>query len=84
MYGPVFSNFFFSETAWPINAKFHVEPFWEWMKKVNKNGSGHMTQMAAMLIYGKTLKKISSLEPEVLLFSNLACSIGDSSSSKFV
>ena len=29
-------------------------------------GPGHMTKMAAMPIYGKNLKKSSSLEPEVL------------------
>ena len=52
---PLFSNLFFSETAWPINAKFHVEPFWEGDTKVYINGPGHMTKMAAMLIYGKNL-----------------------------
>ena len=54
MYITIFSNLFFSETAWPINAK-HVEPFWEGDTKVYINGPGHMTKMAAMLIYGKNL-----------------------------
>ena len=57
-----FSNVFSSETAWPIKAKFHVEPPWEGGKKVYINGPGHMTKMAAMPIYGKNLKKSSSPE----------------------
>ena len=31
--------------------------------EINTNELGHMTNMAAMPIYGKNLKKISSLEP---------------------
>ena len=61
-----FSNIFSSETAWPIKAKFYVEPPWEGGTKVCINGQGHMTKMAAMPIYGKNLKKSSSPEPEVL------------------
>ena len=63
---PLFSNIFFSETAWSINAKFHVKPPLEVGTKVYINGTGHMTKMAAMPIYGKNLEKISSPEPEVL------------------
>ena len=52
-------NIFSSETALPIKliikAKFYVEPPWEGGTKVCINGSGHMTKMAAMLIYGKNL-----------------------------
>ena len=55
---PPFSNVFSSETAWPIKAKFYVEPPWEEGTKVYVNGQGHMTKMAAMPIYGKNLKKI--------------------------
>ena len=62
---PPFSNVFSSETAWPIKAKFYVEPPWEGGMKIYINGPGHMTKMAAMPIYGKNLKK-SSPEPEVL------------------
>ena len=62
----LFSNVFSSETAWPIKAKFYVEPPWEGGTKVYINGQGHMTKMAAMPIYGKNLKKSSSPEPEVL------------------
>ena len=51
---PPFSNVF-SETAWPITAKFYVEPPWEGGTKVFINGPGHMTKMAAMSIYGKNL-----------------------------
>ena len=53
-----FSNIFSSETAWPIKAKFYVEPPWEGGTKVYINGPGHMTKMAAMPIYGKTPSKI--------------------------
>ena len=62
------SNVFSSETVWPIEAKFYVEPPWEEGTKVYINGPGHMTKMAAMpiYIYGKNLKKSSSPEPEVL------------------
>ena len=56
----------FSETAWPIKAKFYVEPPWELGEKVDINGTGHMTKMAAMLIYGKTLQKSSPSELIVL------------------
>ena len=72
-----FSNIFFSETAWPIKAKFYVEPPWEGGTKVYINGPGHMNKMAALPIYGKNLKKSSSPEPAG--FSrNLVCSIWDS------
>ena len=55
---PLFSNVF-SETAWPIKAKFYVEPLWERGTKVYINGHGHMTKMAAMLIQMvKTLKSV--------------------------
>ena len=71
------SNIFSSETAWPIKAKFYVEPPWEGGTKVCINGPGHMTKMAAMPIYGKNLKK-SSPEPAGRFPRNLVCSIGDS------
>ena len=58
-----FSNFFSLETARPIKAKFHVEPTWDEGTNDCSNGSGHMTSMAAMPIYGIHLKKSSSLEP---------------------
>ena len=54
-----FSNVFSSETAWPIKAKFFVEPHWEGGTKDYINGPGHMTKMAATPIYGKNPSKIS-------------------------
>ena len=61
-----FQTSFPLKTAWPIKAKFYVEPPWEGGTKVCINGPGHMTKMAAMPIYGKNLKKSSTPEPEVL------------------
>ena len=51
-----------SKIASPIKAKFYVEPPWEVGKKVHINGTGHMTKMAAMLIYGKNFQKSSPTE----------------------
>ena len=48
-----FSNFFFLETAWPIKAKFYVEPPWDGRMKVYSTGLSHMAKMAAMPIHGK-------------------------------
>ena len=53
-----FSNVFSSETAWPIKAKFYVEPLWEGGTKVYINGPGRMTKVAATPIYGKNPSKI--------------------------
>ena len=63
---PLLSNIFFSETAWPIKAKFYVEPPWEVGKKAYINGTGHMIKMAAMRIYGKNFQKSSPTELIVL------------------
>ena len=60
------SNFFSSETTWPIEAKFYVEPPWEGEMKSYIKGPGHMTKVAAIPIYGKNLQKSSSPELEVL------------------
>ena len=54
------------ETTGPIEAKSHVEPLWDGGTKVCSNGTGHMTKMAAMPIYGKNLKKSSSPAPKGL------------------
>ena len=59
-----FSNFFSLETARSIEAKFHVVPPWDGGTKVYSNGPGHMTKMAAMPIYGKSIKNSSCLEPK--------------------
>ena len=61
---PLFSNIF-SKTAWPINAKIHMEPFWEGGGDFI-NGPGHMTKMATTPIYGKNLQKSSPIELIVL------------------
>ena len=52
------SNVFSSETAWPIKARFYMEPPWEEGTKVYINGPGHMIKMAAMPIYGKNLTSV--------------------------
>ena len=51
-------NIFFSKTAWPIKAKFNVEPRWVGGTKVCLLHVGHMTKMAATPIYGKNPSKI--------------------------
>ena len=55
---PPFSKIFFSETAWPIKAKFYMKHLWERGTNVYINNPGHMTKMAAMPIYGKNPSKI--------------------------
>ena len=57
---PQFSKIFFSETAWPIKAKFYMKHLWEGGTNVYINNPGHMTKMAAMPIYGKNPSKIFS------------------------
>ena len=59
-----FSNIFSSETAWPIKAKFYVEPPWEGGTKVCINGPGHMTKMAAMPIKNLLLQNQKSYDLE--------------------
>ena len=44
-----------SETTGAIEAIFHVELPWDGRTKVCSNSPGHMTNMATMPIYGKTL-----------------------------
>ena len=57
---PPFSKIFLSKTAWPIKAKFHMEPQWDGGTKVCSRGLGHMAKMAATPIYGKNPSKIFS------------------------
>ena len=73
-----------SETTGPIEAKFHMELLWDGGMKFYSNGPGHMTNMAAMPIYGKNLKKSSPLEPKGWWHWKLLCSIGYRSTTKFV
>ena len=74
------SKIFFSETAWPMKAKFYVEPPWVGGTMFCSGHLGHMTKMAATPIYGKNPSK-SSPEPAGRFSGNLVCSIGDSSPS---
>ena len=46
------SNDFSSVTTGPIATKFHIQPPCTLGKKIYSNGLGHMTNMAAMPIYG--------------------------------
>ena len=46
------SNIFSSETAWPIKAKFYLEPPWEGGTKFYIDGPGDMTKMVATPIRG--------------------------------
>ena len=62
------SNIFSPETAWPIKAKFYVEPPWEGGRKVYINGPGHMTKMAATPIYGKKTFKNLLLQNQLADF----------------
>ena len=55
---PPFSKIFSSKTAWPIKAKFYVEPPWVGGTRNLYNCPGHKTKMAAMPIYGKNLKNL--------------------------
>ena len=57
------SSIFFSETAWPIKAKFSVEPPWVGGTKFCSRHLSHMTKMAATPIYGKKHSKSSIPEP---------------------
>ena len=58
---PIFSKIF-SETAWPIKAKFCVEPPWVWGTKFYPRHLCHMTRTAATPKYGKHPSKSSSNE----------------------
>ena len=48
-------NIVFSETTQPIELKCHMKTAYDKLAKIDTNWSGHMTKMAAMPIYGKTL-----------------------------
>ena len=62
-----FSNFFSSKTAKPVEAKLYVEPPWDRETKACSNSLGHMTKMAAMLIYGKKPLKLFFSETKRLM-----------------
>ena len=48
-----------------------MEPPWEAGKKVYINGTGHMTKMAAMLIFGKNLKKSNRPRYQVSVYRTI-------------
>ena len=50
-----FSNIFSSENSRPIEAKSYVKPPWDGGTIVYSNGPGHLTKMAAMPIYDKSI-----------------------------
>ena len=52
------SNIIFSETAWPIKAKFYVEPPWVGGTIFCSRHLDHMTKMASTPIYGQNPSKI--------------------------
>ena len=58
-------NIFSSETIGPIKVKFHMKHLWDGAMKICSTGPGLMTKMADMAIYGKNLKKSSSLAPKM-------------------
>ena len=72
-----------SETTGAIEAKFYMKSTWDGGTKVCSNSPGLMTKMAAMLIYGKSLKNILLLNQRPMTW-NLVCSIGCSSATKCV
>ena len=51
------------EATWPIVTKFHMWPLGVGGTKSCSNGQGQVTNMGAMPIYGKNLKKIISSRP---------------------
>ena len=64
-------NIFFSETAWPIKAKFYVKPPWLGGTKFCLWHLGHMTKMAATPIYGKNPSKIFFSRTDRPIFTKL-------------
>ena len=70
-----------SEIAWPIKAKFIVEPPWVGGTKLCSRHVGLMTKMPPIPYMVKTLQKSSSPEPVDRFPRNLVCSIGDASPS---
>ena len=64
-------------------SKFHTEPRWDRKMKICSTGPGHMTKIATIPIYGKSLKK-SSPEPKGWWPLSLVYSTECSSTTKFV
>ena len=81
-----FSNFFFLETAWPIEAKFHVKPPCDGGRKFVQLVQVTWSRWPPCPCLVKTLKNLvlRSPEPKGRWPGNLVCSIGCSSITKFV
>ena len=73
---------FSSRTTGPIEARFHMESPWDGGTKVCSNGPGHLTKTAAMPEPFKNL--LLRFQPKGWWPWNLVCSIGCSSTTKFV
>ena len=52
----IFKLIFLKKTTRPFEAKFHMEPPWNVGMKICSDVPDHITKMASMPIYGKTLK----------------------------
>ena len=74
----------FSKTVRWFGTKVHMKAWGRIGMKININELGHMTNMAAMPIYGKNLKKSSSTKPIDQWPWNLVCSIVYGSTTKVV
>ena len=72
------------KTVGQFGTKVHMKAWGGIGMKIYINALGHMTNMAAMPIYGKNLKKSSSPEPIDRWPWNLVCSIVYGSSTKVV
>ena len=81
---PHSSNIFSSETTKPIKVKIQMEPPWDGGTKGCSNGPGLMTKMVAMPIYCKNIKNLLLWNQKRRWSLNLECSIGCSSTTKFV
>ena len=69
---PPFSKIFFSNSGWPIKAKFYAEPPMEGGKKLYMNSPGHMNKIAAMpLIIWLKPSKIFSYRTNSPIIMNL-------------
>ena len=77
-------NLFLTETVWQFGTKIHMKAWGKIGMKIYTNELGHMTNMAAMPIYGKNLNKSSSPEPIDRWPWNFVCSIVYASTTKVV
>ena len=69
---------------WRFGSKVHMKAWGRMGMKIYTNELGHMTNMAAMPIYSKNLKKSSSPEPIDWWLWNLVCNIVYVSATKIV